>query len=145
MKTLAQVLLISSVFLLNACSSKPSESLAEKNSAINAYIDATQLEPVEKVTSFDFHGWNSITDDYLILSSSPKRKYLLAMTGFCSDIRWAHAILVNRTSSNTLHARFDSVSAVNSPQMKCMIKTIYPLTTEQLADIQAIDRPPEAK
>lgn len=139
----SKLMILSCLLLLVACSANNGAVLKAKNLAFQEYITQNNIESVSKVTSFKFHGWNSLTDEFLIISSSHKRKYLLELTGYCSDIRWAHAIILNRSTNSSLHAKFDSISTPESPNISCNIKKIYPLTKEQLIDIKAIDHPKE--
>jgi len=136
-------LLLTGVLLINGCSSNGKSVSDEKNQAFAEYLIAEKINAIDKITSFRFHGWSSLTNDFLIISSSHKRKYLLALSGYCGDIRWAHAIIINRSNNSTLHARFDYISTLESPQMRCAIKSIYPLSKVQLEYIRAIDNPPE--
>jgi len=138
MKQLISILI--SLILFNACSSHKGMTIEEKNAALRNYITTSQIESVNKVNSFRFYGWNSLTDDFLILSSSPKRKYLIELSGYCADLRWSNAIIVNRSMNSTLHARFDSISTIRTPQMNCIIKTIYPLSIENINQIEAIHK-----
>lgn len=134
---------LATIVLLASCSSNNGASLKAKNVAFKDYIASNNIESVKRVSRFRFRGWTSLTDEFLILSSSPKRKYLVELSGYCSDIRWAHAIILNRLNTSSLNALSDSISTLESPQIKCRIKTIYPLTQEQLVDIRAIDNPKE--
>jgi len=136
-----KILIALAAMIFTACSSTGGANLAEKNKAFRDYITANNIESVDKVNSFRFHGWSSLTNDFLIISSSPKRKYLVELEGYCSDIRWEHSIMINRSTSSTLHAKFDSISAVKSPKMKCRITSIYPLNKEQVEEIKAINKP----
>jgi len=131
--------LLSSLIFITGCSSNNGLSTTEKNLAFQNYISINNLEEVDKITSFRFHGWSSLTNEYLIISSSHKRQHLLELTGFCSEISWAHAIVINRSTSSTLHAKFDSISTAKAPRIKCMIKNIYPLTDQQEEDIKSIN------
>ncbi len=136
----AKLIVLLSLIVISACSNTGSVVLKEKNQAFRDYVSTNGIENVDKVTPFKFHGWNSLTDDFLVISTSPKRRYLVELSGFCSDIRWAHTIKVNRTTSSALYARFDSISSLQSPQVNCMIKTIYPLTPEQYDEVKLIDK-----
>ncbi len=127
--------------ILTACAGHNVNKYAEKDQALRDYITANPLKVIDKVNSFKFYGWNSLSNDFIILSSSPKRRFLVELSGFCRDIPWAQAIIVNRGQNNILHARFDSISAIDSPEMKCMIKHIYPITKEQFTEIQQLDKP----
>lgn len=135
-----KLIVVLSLMVISACSSNGTAILKEKNQAFIDYVSVNGINSVDKINSFRFHGWNSLTDDFLIISTSPQRRYLIELSGFCSDIRWAHTIKINRSTSSTLHARFDSISSMQSPQVNCMIKTIYPLTREQYDEVKAIDK-----
>lgn len=137
------ILLLSSLFFISACSSNVNEVFKSKNQSISTFIEENKLVDVVKVNAFKFKGWNTLTDDYLLLSSSPRRKFLVTLNGYCSDIRWAHSLLLNRTVNTALHARFDSVSTPHSPQIKCIIGNIYPVTKEQVTALMNIKNPPK--
>lgn len=134
-------IILTTLILLASCSSNNSDVLRAKNIAFKDYITSNNIESINRVSRFRFHGWSSLTDEFLILSSSHKRKFLIELSGYCSDIRWTNAIILNRLSTSSLSARSDSISTLESPQINCRIKTIYPLTKEQIADIRAIDTP----
>lgn len=137
---------ILTIFLfMSACASNNNAIEKAKNAAFKDYVTSQNIEPVNRVSRFRFQGWSSLTNDFLILSSTHKRKFLIELTGYCSDIRWAHAIILNRLNTATLNARSDSISTVEAPNIHCRIQTIYPLTLEQLADIRAIDNPEKNK
>jgi hypothetical protein len=129
------LLMLFGLMLIIGCSSNQGLSAEEKNQAFQRYITLNNIESVNKVTTFKFRGWSSLTNKYLILSSSHKRQYLSELAGFCSEISWTHALLINRTTSSSLNARFDSISTLDEPRLKCMIKTIYPLTKQQKDEI----------
>ena len=139
MKLLPVILTI--FFFMTACSSNNAAIQKAKNTAFKDYVTSQNIESVTRVSRFRFQGWSSLTNEFLILSSSHKRKFLIELAGYCPDIRWAHAIILNRLNTATLNARSDSISTMEAPQISCRIKTIYPLTLEQLADIRAIDNP----
>ncbi|MDO6425413.1 DUF6491 family protein [Thalassotalea sp. 1_MG-2023] len=130
------------LMLLTACANR-SVNLTQMNTDIRQYITANDMTDVSRVTSFRFHGWNSISDEFLLLNSSPKRKYLIEMSGYCSDIRWAHSIILDRSMDSSLHAKFDSIGVPDQPALNCRIEKIYPITPEQKDAIFAIKNPPE--
>lgn len=138
MKAIVIVIVTSVLMLLTACSSN-TLSLQAQNSNIRGYIAANNLKDVNTVTSFRFQGWGSLTDEFMFLSSSPKRHYLIELNGFCDDIRWAHVLRIKRQTDSTLHARFDSVFSARHPQMNCRIDKIYPITKEQRKAIYALN------
>ncbi|MDT0604164.1 DUF6491 family protein [Thalassotalea castellviae] len=133
--------ILTSVLCMTACTSNNNAIQKAKNVAFHEYVITQKIEPVTRVSRFRFQAWSSLTDEFIILSSSHKRKFLIELAGYCPDLRWTQAIILNRLNTATLNARSDSISTVEAPQIQCRIKTIYPLTVEQLADIRAIDNP----
>ena len=138
-----KLLILSGLIFIAGCSLNKGLSAKEKNIAFQNYLTMNNLEDVEKVTTFKFRGWHSLTNEYLMLSSSHKRQYLIELSGFCSEISWANALIINRTSGSSLYARFDSFSTPETPNLKCMIKSIYPITEEQEDEIKKLAKPEE--
>ena len=138
-----KLLILSSLIFITGCSLNKGLSAEEKNAAFQNYLTMNNLEDVEKVTTFKFRGWHSLTNEYLMLSSSHKRQYLIELSVFCSEISWAHALIINRSSSSSLYARFDSFSTPEEPRIKCMIKSIYPITEKQEDEIKKLGKPDE--
>lgn len=137
-----QSIIVVLLMLLTACANR-SVDLAQMNTDLRQYIKANNIANVDRVTSFRFNGWNSISDEFLLLNSSPKRKYLIELLGYCSDIRWAHTIILDRSMDTSLHAKFDSIGIPGQPALNCRIEKIYPITPEQEDEILAIKNPSE--
>jgi len=136
---------LSLIALFTGCSTAPSLSYDEKNLAYADYIANHNLASLKKVNTFRLHGWQSLTNDYLILSTSPKRKYLIEVKGLCPDLGFAQTIKINQSMSSTLSVRFDSISVVGndfgSHPLKCFIKTIHKIDKAQAKELSAIGRP----
>ncbi|MEW6989807.1 DUF6491 family protein [Colwelliaceae bacterium 6441] len=143
MKLLLSLLL--SLLLFSACSNNSSASLKEKSLAFIDYIKVNEIESINKISSFKFHGWNSLTDEFLIISSSPKQQYLLELRSYCPGLRWAHAIILNRLTNSTLHANYDTIATNEYPEVTCRIKAIYPLNKQQVVEISAINKDDQQK
>ncbi|WP_286234284.1 DUF6491 family protein [Thalassotalea sediminis] len=139
---LKQIVIILLLVLLTACANRQ-DGLALMNKDLRQYITTNEITDVKRVTSFRFHGWNSISDEFLLLSSTPKRKYLIEMSGYCSDIRWAHTISLQRSMDTVLSAKFDTIGIPNKPALNCRIEKIYPITSEQEDALIAIKNAPE--
>ena len=125
---------------ISACSSTNILTKDEKNTAYQAYITKQQLISVNKVTAFKFDSWRSLTDNYLIISSSINKNYLIELNSSCSDLSFAHGIVVNQSSSASLSRRFDSISHNEMPGFNCYIKSIYKLTRPQVKEVTAIGK-----
>ena len=126
-------------FGLLACSNTNSLSNTELNASYRHYIANQPLESHDKINSFKFRGWQALSNDFLILSSSPKRKYLVEINGFCNDLKFAQSLIVNRSTNTSLRTRFDSIATVDMPEMNCFIKAIYPINKAQAKEIAALD------
>jgi hypothetical protein len=131
------VLLFSLVLI--ACSNTQGLTTAELNQAYRDYIAEQSLESKDRVSSFKFRGWQTLTNDFLILSSSPQKKYLVEVNGFCDELRYAQALILNRSIASSLQTRFDSIATPKMPNLKCFIKAIYPIDKQQAKVIAALD------
>ena len=116
----------------------------KKESIYAKYIAEKKLESQKRITSFQFHGWRSLDNEYLILSTSFNKPYLIDLTGYCNDLRFTQTIAVHNSGS-TLHAKFDSISVPNDHSMKCRIDAIYRITKKQADEISALSSKKEDK
>lgn len=135
--------LLVTIFVLAGCANAPYMSRAEKNVAYEEFIASNELLPLKSIRSFRYHGWQSLTNDYLIISTSQRNKYLVKVKGYCPDLTFAHAILINQSMSSVLTTRFDSISLIDSPQLKCFIKSMHKISKQQEKEIRAIGDAPE--
>lgn len=103
----------------------------EKSIIIEKFITSEQLEARNTISAFDLDSWVSLSDQYLILRTSPFRSYLVKLTMRCSDINYSPALLVYSRIPNTLSAGFDSIFTPDNHRFRCNISRIYPLSKEQ--------------
>lgn len=139
MKNLVLITLLS-LTVISGCASKSSLSFQEKNVEYQQYIEKNELESVKKINAFRLHGWQSLTNDYLILSRSVKDKYLVKVSNFCPDLYHAFSLKLNQSMNSVLSAKFDSISTLQEPELKCYIKSIYPIDKIQAKEIVAIGK-----
>ncbi|WDE07440.1 hypothetical protein SG34_011425 [Thalassomonas viridans] len=135
---------VSLTAMLSACAATSTMTAQEKDAAYLDYIAEHQLESVDKVRSFTFKDWQSLSDKHLLVSTSLKKHYLLGLKHSCADLKFSQGIAVNRTSNSSLMAKFDSVTALRAPEIKCYIKSIHPVNKEQAMEIAAIGKPAES-
>ena len=126
-------------FGLIACTNTQGLSTEQLNQAYRVYIVNQSLENKNKVNFFRFHGWQALTNDFIIISSSPKKKYLVEVNGFCDELRFAQALILNRSIAMSLQTRFDSIATPRMPNIKCFIKAIYPIDKTQAKEISSLD------
>jgi len=141
------VAMVSAAALLTGCASAPSMSYGEKNQAYVSYITDNKLASLKKINTFRMYGWQSLTNDYLIISTSPKKKFLVEVNGFCPDLAHAQTIAFNQSMSSSLSTRFDSISVlggnVGDHMSKCYIQAIHQIDKAQAKEISAIGKPIE--
>ncbi len=104
------------------------------------YVTEKKLASVKKITTFRFHSWSSLNQEFLIISASFNKPYLIQLKSRCFNLNFAHNIKVNHQRS-TLNAKFDSITVPDHPQIPCHIESIYPLTREQAKEIKTLDKP----
>jgi len=130
--------------LLTGCATNQSLSLQERNEAYAEYIDKQKLQSQDKIRTFNFNGWQALSNHFLIISTSPSKKYLVEVNGYCANLYHAQTIAVNQGMSSSLVTRFDSISVI--PPMpptlgiKCFIKSIYKITKQQAKEISALEK-----
>jgi hypothetical protein len=135
------VILTIGVFILSACTATDTLSRKEKNVAYQTYITDNKLEAVKYIRSFNMGGWQSLTNNFLMLSMSPKRHFLLQTKGQCYDLEYAQALVTHQSMSGRLITNFDAISTASFPKSKCYIKHIYPITKIQYKALQTIGKP----
>jgi hypothetical protein len=126
--------------LLVGCVTNPNMSLQARDDAYADYIDQQRLISQDKIRTFKYSGWRALSNNYLIISASPSRKYLIEVNGFCSNLYHAQIIGVNQGMSSNLVTRFDSISVPESPGVKCFIKSIYKVNKVQIKEISALGK-----
>ncbi len=134
MKQLLTVLL--ATFLVFGCASKM--SMADRNAAYADFVSSSNLKDVSRITSFNFTGWSSLTDEYMILTTNFRKDYLLKMQGGCVGLSFAQVIRLHQFSDSTFDKLGDTISFKNSIPMKCRVNAMYPLTKDQSKAIKQI-------
>jgi len=130
------ILLLLSILLITSCSTLDTR---KQEPIYQQYIADNKLEAVEKITTFRFHGWRSLDNYFLIVSTSMAKPYLIELNSYCLEIRTANAIVINNSGS-ILQTKFDSISAASYPHQKCYIKSIYQVTKNQADEITDLRR-----
>ncbi|WP_144394003.1 DUF6491 family protein [Pleionea sediminis] len=133
MKPFGVVLILLLSVLLGCSTVKKTKS----DDIYKKYIKEQKLEKSARITAFRFHGWNSLNREYLIVSTSFNKPYLLTLNTPCNDLPFAHRIVIDNDGSS-LDAGFDSIVVPDSIAGKCRIKSIYKLTKEQADELTAL-------
>jgi len=130
-------LLVGSLILLVSACAGVKQAGNGKVPIYSDYISKNKLEEVKKITSFRFHGWQSLDNRHLILSASFNRPYLISLKNYCTDLNYTDTIIVD-SSGSSLQAKFDSIIPVQHHRSKCYIKSIHKITREQVSQITSL-------
>ena len=130
-KKMKQLLfVIVSLFTLGGCVSH-GLSDAEKASIIAKYILSENLDHRSPITTFSLDSWTSLSDQYLVIHTSPFKPYLIQLATRCQDLDYGPTLVVNSRIPNNLSEGFDSVYSPENQTFKYYISRIYPLTKDQ--------------
>lgn len=135
------ILLAVLLVMLSACTST-GMSLSDQDNAYQTYVAENNIEELDKINSFSFHGWQSLTYSHLIISSRVNDKYLIELSGYCADLMYTNSILITQRNRTTLMSKFDAIRVADKRQIKCQIKSIYQLTKAQVEEISQIGKEP---
>jgi len=125
-----------------SCSKSVTKS--KNNSIYSEYIQSNQLAHVKNIRTFRFQSWHSLDYKHLIISSSQRKSYLISLDFYCNDLLHTPNIQLDQTMASTLSAKFDSIIVPrNNPQIKCRIKSIYPITKEQKNELTGLRKNPQ--
>ena len=139
--TLLQVSMLVLVLLtLGGCATQRLSD-PEKSAVIEKFITTENLEARNTISAFDMDSWTSLSDQYLILRTSPFRSYLVKLTMRCNDLNFSPSLLVYSRIPNTLSAGFDSVFTPDNHMFRCNISRIYPLSKTQNKALIAVVNP----
>ncbi len=92
-------IIVVTLALLAGCATNQSLSQKERDQAYGEYIESQNLLSQDKIRTFKFSGWQALSNSYLFISTSPNKKYLIEVSGFCSSLYHAKTIDVNQGMS----------------------------------------------
>ena len=111
-----------------ACASEPTEpGVVAKNDAVEDYVVAAELPPVDAMRTSDQMRHRIITDRYIILQDR-KTHHLITFKRRCRELRESRVTPDIRHESNRLRARFDTYRG-------CQIDTIYEINAGQAQEL----------
>lgn len=129
------------IALLSACASQKNTLTKEQRAvAYTEYIAEQKLEQLDKIRSFRLHGWSSLGDKHLIISTSLNRPYLITLRRKCHNLDYSQAIKVHN-NSGMLQAKFDYITPLDGVEINCYIESIHKLTRDQKKAMLAIGKP----
>lgn len=97
--------------------------------ATNPKLEYTDYvgEPVKSFYLDNFDGWTPVSKDQLVVWTGINKAYLLTVTGYCPDLKFANTVAVTSTA-NTV----DKFEKVLVGRDRCFIKEIRPVDTKQM-------------
>ena len=123
-----RVLLIASAVFIAACAGAPTEQgVVAKNDAVEDYIVAAELPPVDVMRTNDQMRHRIITDRYIILQDR-KTNHLITFKRRCRELRESKVTPDIRHESNRLRARFDTYRG-------CQIDKMYEINAGQAQEL----------
>lgn len=137
MEKLILIIVVSLGLAACAASSKQQNVSNLKEVALQQYIQDEKLQAVNKVTMFDLRGWSSIDSKHLLLAHRNNQYLLVELKSRCYELDFVLGLGINRVSSSSLSAKFDSVFAPKRPEMKCYIDKIYVLDKAQKVKLRS--------
>jgi hypothetical protein len=91
-------------------------------------------EPISSFWMPTMDGWTVVDDKLIVIRTQMNKEYLIKITGFCPELKFANAIGV--TSSGSTVDRFEKIIV---GQDKCMISEIRPIDAVRMkADRKAL-------
>ena len=140
MNKLQTIFLALLVLVIGGCATVDTLNDDEKNAAFETYIAEHKLESIKHIKSFNFKGWSTLTDDYLILSSSFNKRYLIQLKNSCYDLDSSYSLGLKQSMTSRLSVNTDAVVVFSHIQIKCFIKAIYPIDKAAVKTLQAIGK-----
>lgn len=123
------------VALVAGCAAQSTQETADKNLAIRDLIELSELEPVNRMRTDRFDGWNILTTEYLIYKTR-RGDFLVEFGRPCWELQDPTTIVADeRSDPNVIRARFDTIRG-------CRINAIYAVNEEQSEELFNIGEPP---
>lgn len=111
---------VSMTLLVSGCASGGGMRDADKLALFQAHAGA----PLKNIpyTSSPI-GWESVDDEHLLLTMTPRKAYLMTLSGPCLDYDAGSSALVLSSQVGRVSAKFDRVT-IGDPQFSCRIEEI---------------------
>lgn len=126
---------------LSGCTTIDTLTDDQKNVAYTQYIIDKKLESIEHIRSFNFKGWSPLTNDYLVLSSTLNKRYLIKLNSHCYDLDGTNTITTTQSMIGRLSANRDAILVLNGFHKTCNIQSIYPIKKSAVKTLQSIGKP----
>lgn len=124
------LIVITGIALLAGCASQRLTN-NEMVTLVEQFVTDESLERDHSISAFRLDSYAELSDEYLILRSSPMRHYLVKLVPRCNEIGFAPGILLHRRFGNSLSEGTDFIYTADSLPFRCYINKIYPLSREQ--------------
>ena len=136
------LILLTLTALLGGCAST-GMTITERAESYDKYIAETKLNEIERIRSFDFHGWQRLSNRHLIISSRFNRPYLVELRSKCVDLYHANGIIINNAGS-TVVTKLDTISVLDGLPQRCRIQRIFELSKAERKAVFEVTKPQES-
>ncbi|NVJ50942.1 MAG: hypothetical protein HWE11_11180 [Gammaproteobacteria bacterium] len=126
------------LLLLVGCASQ-SLSVDQRIELYRNYVAQQEYKPITQIIGFKLHSWSYLSEEFILLSTSSVKPYLIEFRSRCRDLRFQQNIIVENSGS-LLTSKFDSIRLPDGIVPNCYIKNIYPLTREQADELRELAR-----
>jgi hypothetical protein len=92
-------------------------------------------QPIKSFYMTNYDGWTPVSDDQIVVWTGINEAYLIQVTGYCPDLKFAHAVAVTSTGNNV-----DKFEKVLVGRDRCFINEIRPIDTRQMKEDRKLMR-----
>lgn len=91
-------------------------------------------DEVSKITGFQLSRWKQIDKQFLVVKTRRNRPYLIELKGFCPGLEMSQSLKIN-SNDDILDTQLDSVSPQTDLGIRCSIRKLYRLNSEQFDEV----------
>lgn len=125
------------IAILAGCAASEEATTKDTEQAVRDFIAVRGLEPTDKVRTARDDQWQDIDQNFLLYLQR-RKAYLFEFARRCHELNEYPVVPDVRDSSNTIHAKFDTLRG-------CRIAKMYPLTEAEVAELRDIGESPGSR
>jgi hypothetical protein len=129
--------LIIIIMMLSACASQDEATTKDTEQAVRDFIKVRELAEAEQMRTSSNDRWDEIDANFVIYETR-REVFLLEFTRACHELDETRVVADQRNFGNTVRAKFDTLRG-------CRIAKLYPLTEDEVAELEAIGESPGSR
>jgi hypothetical protein len=129
--------LIIIIMMLSACASQDEATTKDTEQAVRDFIKVRELAEADQMRTSSNDHWDEIDANFVIYETR-REVFLLEFTRACYELDETRVVADQRNFGNTVRARFDTLRG-------CRIAKLYPLTEDEVAELEAIGESPGSR